>query len=173
MSITFDPQLMFEFARAQKILVLQAKDITLHLIGCGGTGSWLAPSVARIARLLIDRFRKDARVIFWDPDVVEEKDIYRQNFCYSEVGMNKAVALAGRYSLAWGLDIHARTEKFHASTGLSSLSIYIGCVDNAEARQTIAKTRSSWRDTVTEWWLDCGNGKSYGQIVLGDRKSVV
>ena len=64
--------------------------VNMHLVGCGGTGSWLAPHVARMALMLIERFNKKVEVHFWDPDTVEPKNIFRQNFSYAEIGSNKA-----------------------------------------------------------------------------------
>lgn len=142
------------------------QNIKLYLVGCGGTGSWLAPGLARVARLLIDRFGRDTEVIFTDPDIVQEKNIYRQNFCYAEIGIPKAEALASRYGLAWGLDISAEVKEF-GGTSYGGLSIIIGCVDNSSARLEIADQFRSYGDVPTVWWLDCGNGKSHGQIILG------
>jgi len=45
--------------------------------------------VARVARLLTEKFAKDVQVGFVDPDTVEVKNIYRQNFCLAEVGCNR------------------------------------------------------------------------------------
>lgn len=160
-------QITFEFAQAQKVKLVQSDSVVLHLIGCGGTGSWLAPGVARVAKLMKDNFRKEVFVYFWDPDSVEEKDIYRQNFCYAEIGMNKAEALAIRYSLAWGIEIIAYPQKFASRYVGGGLKLLIGCVDNAAARTEIANERTTWNDMVTTWWLDCGNGKQFGQVVLG------
>jgi len=49
----------------------------------------------------------NVRLAFWDYDAVEEKNIFRQNFCEAEIGTNKAETLARRYGLAWGIEIIA------------------------------------------------------------------
>lgn len=161
----------FEFAKAKRLFIVPSPSIALHLIGCGGTGSWLAPTVARLARLIKDRFHKDVHVVFWDPEKVEEENIYRQNFCFAEVGRYKAEALAGRYGLAWGIDITPRTKPFERHSGedyaRGSLKVLIGCVDNATARNEIAHCYRGWDSTPTLWWLDCGNGKAHGQVLFG------
>src|SRR5215216_5986631 len=101
------PALNEDALYACSILLPVVKSITLHLIGCGGTGSWLAPHLARITKLLQEVHHINVRLVFWDYDAVEEKNIFRQNFCEAEIGMNKAETLAHRYGTAWGLEIVA------------------------------------------------------------------
>ena len=158
---------------AARLIVPLTPRVRLVLIGCGGTGSWLAPAVARISRLLVEKFAKEVAVGFVDPDVVEGKNIYRQNFCAAEVGVNKAVALATRYSIAWGIDIRAYPAKFGwnisndlgGSNNQDDLSVYIGCVDNIRARRDILDTLRKTYSTC--FWIDCGNVKESGQVLIG------
>ena len=55
----------------------------------------------------MEKFGKTVGVYFVDPDVVEHKNCYRQNFCEAEIGRNKAESMAFRYGLAWGIEISA------------------------------------------------------------------
>src|SRR5262245_9052017 len=154
------------YARAAKLMLPVSDRLRLCLVGCGGTGSWLAPSVARIARLQRDRGR-EVEVVFYDHDHVEPKNIPRQHFCDAELGHNKAVTLAARDSAAWGVEIAAVPKRFRsadAETRHNSLNIFVGCVDNAAARGEIAKVLSARTDT---WWLDCGNDELSGQVIVG------
>jgi PRTRC genetic system ThiF family protein len=167
-------ELNTEYMNARKVLLPVVENVNLVLIGCGGTGSWLAPSIVRFAKLLVEKFDKDVRIVFVDPDKVEEKNVYRQNFCQAEIGMNKAQALAFRYGLAWGMDILAIEEPFKASmsfpnTGRAKyLTVLIGCVDNGAARQEIkSRVLSSIGNGEVRWWLDCGNKKTVGQVLIG------
>jgi PRTRC genetic system ThiF family protein len=138
--------------------------LVLVLVGCGGTGSWLAPTLARIARLLGEKLNTPPQVEFWDPDTVEPKNIFRQNFCDREVGQNKAETLAFRFGAAWGVAIEAHSCPFDAGYRNSwQTHLFIGCVDNPKARQKIAEARKR----SNGWWLDCGNEKHTGQIVFG------
>lgn len=162
-----------EYLNARKLIVPAFEKINLVLVGCGGTGSWLAPHVVRFARLLVEKFNREVRVTFVDPDKVETKNIYRQNFCEAEVGQYKAEALALRYSLAWGIPIDAMTQHFNVNCvpmfrTPESLTVLIGCVDNTVARQEIERraVEGSYRDEKV-WWLDCGNKKTVGQVLLG------
>ena len=149
------------------------KSITIHLIGCGGTGSWLAPHLARITKLLQEVHHINVRLALWDYDAVEEKNIFRQNFCEAEIGMNKVETLAWRYGTAWGFEIVALPISFSADAmyrnnlgdryGDSSMPVFVTCVDNNAPRQDVAKVCSQYFG----WWLDCGNLKTAGQVSIG------
>ncbi|RJX17573.1 MAG: thiamine biosynthesis protein ThiF [Desulforudis sp.] len=155
-----------DYLSARKLIFPAGDSLNLVLVGCGGTGSWLAPAVVRIARLIIEKFDKSVHVHFVDPDVVEAKNVFRQNFCQAEIGRNKADALAFRYSLAWGVEITAWAKHVSAveiEGSYNSMYLLIGCVDRASARNEILRFTS--RHVC--WWLDCGNFSSAGQVILG------
>ncbi|HSG43197.1 MAG TPA: ThiF family adenylyltransferase [Anaerolineales bacterium] len=134
---------------------------------------WLAPHVVRIAKLLTE-LQEDVSVTFWDYDAVEAKNIYRQNFCSAEVGMNKASALAHRYGLAWGIPIHVVEEPFASRHGALSKSlqhfyhwdrnvVLVTSVDRNAARQEVARVCNDY----PTWWVDTGNLKTSGQVAVG------
>ena len=158
---------------ARSILLPVVKSITIHLIGCGGTGSWLAPHLARITKLLQEVHHINVRLAFWDFDTVEEKNTFRQNFCDAEIGANKAETLARRYGTAWGLEIVALPLSFSAEAiylnnlgdryGDSSMPVFVTCVDKNAPRQDVATICSQ----KFGWWLDCGNLKTAGQVSVG------
>lgn len=158
---------------ARSILLPVVKDVTIHLIGCGGTGSWLAPHLARIMKLLQDVHHFGVKLVFWDHDTVEEKNIFRQNFCEAEIGLKKAETLARRYGTAWGVEIIAVNASFSrdvmhrnnlgARYGDNNMPIFITCVDNNKARQDVARICLE----IYGWWLDCGNIKTAGQVSIG------
>jgi PRTRC genetic system ThiF family protein len=161
----------FSYANSLKLMFPMFDAVHITLIGCGGTGSWLAPHLASLAMLLRDR-GKNVRLTFCDPDNVEKKNIYRQNFAQYEIGTNKAVTLASRYSLGWGVDISANPKKFDSyyTQHIDRVQILIGCVDGPEGRQEIAKAltlHDMYRKAGMIWWLDSGNFKNSGQILLG------
>lgn len=111
-----------------------------------------------------------------DPDRVEEHNILRQNFFAADIGKFKAQALAERLSRQYGRSISYITtpydgEMFDRRMGSGMVSkaismLVIGCVDNAFARRSIAKSLE-W----DRWWLDSGNGHHSGQILLGNAKT--
>ena len=158
---------------ARSLLLPLTKGTRLIMIGCGGTGSWLAPHIVRIARLLHEARDQQVSVVFWDHDHVEPKNIFRQNFCEAEIGANKAVALAQRYGHAWGTPIAAIDQRFDRAIATKSdfapsyndqqTTVFITCVDNNTARREVAKLCESW----PIWWVDTGNRKTSGQVAVG------
>lgn len=155
-------------------IVRYQREATIVLVGCGGTGGFLAEA---ICRLLIGR---EASLCLVDPDRVEPHNVARQCFDRSEVGHFKAEVLAERLARRFGRQIgysvlpydHELHAQVFADTG-SKLNLLLGCVDNSVARRAIASTLesgswdySSGRGSV--WWLDCGNGRNSGQILLGN-----
>jgi len=159
------------FARAAQLVLAQREETHIALIGCGGTGSWLAPAIVRIARLMLDQNRK-VSISFVDPDIVEDVNLYRQNFCQAELGRNKAEAVAVRYSAAWGVEIGFRARRFDQKLDVHwhVTAILVGCVDNAPARKMMSDSlgrNNSHGEPPSVWWLDCGNSKEHGQVLLG------
>lgn len=66
----------------------------IYIIGCGGVGSWICPSLC----LLTD----PQQVVVIDGDKLEEGNLNRQLFTEDEIGQNKADALAKKYGCrAW------------------------------------------------------------------------
>jgi PRTRC genetic system ThiF family protein len=163
------------FARAASMLLASHRETRILLVGCGGTGSWLAPAVARLARVMIEAGR-DVRVTFIDHDSVEAGNIPRQSFCFAEISQNKAIALASRYGAAWGLEIAAVPQPFTPKlvrADYDTLTLMLGCVDNAAARKAMHEALKMNRaDAVHRvWWLDCGNYADGGQVLLGSAHS--
>ena len=165
------------YVNAVPVALSHWEKLRLVLIGCGGSGSWLAPSIARLARVLSDQ-GKAVEATFVDPDRVEEANVPRQNFCYAEIGRFKAETLARRFSGAWGIPIAALTQRFDAAefTSLTptwdTTTLLIGCVDNPAARKNIANALSKNNlDAGATWWLDCGNWRDNGQVVFGNART--
>lgn len=157
-----------------------ASETTILLVGCGGTGGFLAEA---ICRLLIGR---SAQLYLIDPDRVEPHNVARQAFDQNDVGRFKAEVLAERlahrfgrelgYSvLPYDRDLHARV--FGDRGG--QLQLVVGCVDNAPARRAIADTLDQRSPSYGyghamphAWWLDCGNGRNSGQVLFGNTTRV-
>ena len=54
---------------------------------------WLAPDLVRLVCAL-QQAERHMDITFVDPDVVEARNVFRQNFCFAELGRPKAVTLA-------------------------------------------------------------------------------
>ncbi len=161
------------YVNAVPVLPRKAQALNLVLVGCGGTGGWLAPDLARLAREFRSRWPR-INLMFVDPDIVEPVNIPRQNFCHAEIGLPKAETLAARYGAAWGVEIAAVTDRFspeQVSSTWNTITVLVGCVDNAAARKSIAPVLDRNGDAPSVWWLDCGNGAHNGQVLLGSAAS--
>jgi PRTRC genetic system ThiF family protein len=101
-----------------------------------------------------------------DPDVISPTNCVRQPFSRSEVGLYKAVVLANRLNLFWGLDWRGIPARLDAKRKLDGVDIVIGCVDTRKARAAIAKCAEDWSEV--DYWLDLGNNANSGQFVLGE-----
>jgi PRTRC genetic system ThiF family protein len=154
--------------------------LKIYLVGCGGTGSWLAPHIVRLARFLRETRPMKVHVAFVDPDTVEIKNVFRQNFGEAEVGGHKAELLALRYAAAWGQSIQVHVAEFDKGMiqlEYGDLGVIVGCVDNATARRSIADTLTqdanmrSAEGLPRLWWLDAGNGKDTGQVLFGTARN--
>ena len=146
--------------------------VTVALVGCGGTGSHLAQSLARLAAHCRDTAgAPEVSLTFIDGDTVEPKNVGRQLFSDADVGTNKAQALAARFSAVFGLRIqaipHMLAEAVAVRTLPGSYGIVIGAVDGAAGRRAI--TTQLGGISAAEWrlWLDCGNHESSGQVCIG------
>jgi hypothetical protein len=85
--------------------------------------------------------------------------------------------LAGRFRRVIGYSVLPYDGDLHArlfGEGGGGLRLIVGCVDNAAARRAIAATldQRRWQAGVPIssriWWLDAGNGRASGQVLLGN-----
>lgn len=152
------------------------RPICVALVGCGGTGSHVAQSLARIA-YHARAAGQEIDLLFIDGDTVEAKNVGRQLFSPAELGRNKAQSLAARFSAAFGLQVAAIPEMATAETlhaqqpPRAAIGILVGCVDGAAGRLAMhsALMALSARHDRANWsvWLDLGNHESSGQVVCG------
>lgn len=154
-----------------RIEIGDPRRIAVILVGCGGTGSFAALHLARLAYEARRGGGPALDLAFVDPDTVEEKNIGRQNFCPAEIGQPKAVALATRYSLAFGLSILPGVQRFEGGNTRADLTLVIGCVDSPASRAQIAAAIGSERRGW--WWLDAGNDEHSGQVLIGNGQKAV
>lgn len=150
------------------------RPLAVTLVGCGGTGSHLAETLARLAHHARASGAPPVYLTFVDGDTVCPKNVGRQRFAQADVGRNKAQVLAARLSSVFGLVIDA-VPKMLDSTLIVDLGIahrgptppvrvLVGCVDGAGGRQAMARAlKHHWANC----WLDCGNHEYQGQVCAG------
>jgi PRTRC genetic system ThiF family protein len=175
------------YLNAKLVLPVDYKAVEFWLVGAGGTGSFMAMNLARLAfELKISG--KRASIVIVDPDRVEEGNIPRSNFCFAEIGKHKAETLAHRIAKAWGIEVGFVNEGFRPAllesksddwsakySDSNKLKILVGCVDNHLARTQIHEAvkiyneKSYYKDTPRLWWIDGGNGSCAGQVLIGNR----
>jgi PRTRC genetic system ThiF family protein len=170
-----EPELDFSHLDAATVITRNYRTIRFVQAGAGGTGSFLAQGISRLAAVLEETGRRVKYVII-DPDRVEEGNVPRSNFSESEIGRYKAQTLALRFSRAWGVEITSVNMKFHPSLLWQSheqncLTVLVGAVDNPAARRSINLALKAARDTEGRtpdtWWIDCGNDRETGQVLIG------
>ena len=133
------------------------------VVGCGGTGGFVAEG---LNRLLPDSMG----ILLVDHDRVEPANLVRQNFYSNELGQFKSQVLAQRLSDKF------RRRIAYATMPVSMLQkmpdLIIGCVDNGLARRDIAdKIAQKCNPPLSlyrGWWVDAGNGRNFGQVLIGN-----
>lgn len=138
----------------------------IHIVGCGGIGSWFIPGFLKVMVPILST-QRDMKIHFWDPDVVEMRNIERQNFIATDVGKAKAEVLALRYGSAYDISdfitYHVEKYKKHHA------GFVVAFVDDPQTRVQIS---SGIR--YSGLYLDVGNEKRAGQAYLqvgSDRRS--
>ncbi len=159
------------------------RPVKIVMLGAGGTGGYVAPYLFRLLHML-DR---PARFVICDGDIVELKNLDRQNFVPADLGENKARILAERYSTVLGMETEYvpnfietlpelmaliapnlwETDGFR-NRYAAEMVILLGCVDNNRTRQLCHEAFCRSDDLV---YIDSGNGSYTGQVVCGVRRN--
>ncbi len=145
--------------------------ISVCLIGAGGTGSQVLTGLARMSHSLQQLGHAGFQVSLWDDDVITDANRGRQLFVECEVGLSKATALITRTNRFFGTAWRAVEKPFTVDTATGRNAIYISCVDTAAARFGIAEVLddldlSAHRTDTPRYWMDYGNSKDTGQVIL-------
>lgn len=149
--------------------------LSIHVIGCGGTGSHFIMLLARMIWAYSQIYqRRRIHVVLWDGDIVSPTNISRQLFLPDEVNLNKAEALASRYNRMYGYEWIAVPEYFNEARfrEIPNGNIYISFTDKVSARQSIHKCFKSQKavsntDDYHEkfiCWIDAGNSKTKSNV---------
>lgn len=159
----------------------QNRPVKIVMLGAGGTGGHIAP---HLYRLLYTLGQRKCRFLIVDGDLVEKKNLVRQNFIEADLGENKAKVLAERYSSVFGLETEyvpsyieneEELKKLMTpcvwkaspySNPITELVILIGAVDNNKSRSLCHRVFYQMKNLV---YIDSGNGEYTGQVVCGVR----
>ncbi len=151
--------------------------VRVNLIGAGGTGGQVLTALARINHSLVALQHPGITVSLFDNDKVELANLGRQLFTTDEIGLYKSVALINRINRFFGTNWKAITEQYNKETisenpELAMGVLTISCVDTVQARFEIAdilkhlsKSSRYYRDTPL-YWMDFGNSRDTGQVIL-------
>lgn len=150
------------------------RPVKIVMLGVGGTGGYAAPYIYR----LIHTLERPVRFLVADGDVVEEKNLVRQNFVHADLGRNKAAVMAERYASAFGMEVAYLPEFIEDENTLAplltssvwnkELVILIGAVDNNRSRQMCHSVFQKAKELI---YIDSGNGQYTGQVVCGIRRN--
>jgi PRTRC genetic system ThiF family protein len=176
----------------EQYLVDPPHPVTVNVIGCGGTGSQVLTSLARMHTALQALGHPGLFVRAIDPDRVTDANRGRQLFSKSDIDEYKSVVLAGRINRFFGTNWEGLPVKYAIGTDVSSANITISCVDSGAARKgikdrlktdipiskprpnSIYDIRRTYRDpfNVPYYWLDFGNMQDRGQCVIGTLQAI-
>ena len=140
------------------------KTVNVTVVGCGGTGSAVAAGLPYLHQaMLASGHPHGLDVTLIDGDLISATNCVRQPFSESEIGLHKAVVLATRINLFWGLTWKGMP-CFLDEGWREETDILIGCVDTRRARGVLSRSQAFWN---CHYWLDIGNNADTGQYVLG------
>ena len=136
--------------------------IHVTVVGAGGTGSYLIPPLSRM--LNSPNFHSTIEII--DDDVVEMKNIERQNFISADLGYYKADVLVQRYKQVFqNVTFHSRNLRVTRDFYQTSFGdLVISCVDSVESRKNIVNLCINIGRPVI--LIDSGNEDQYGHVTI-------
>jgi len=125
----------------------------VDVIGCGATGSRIVLSLAKLGV---------ENIHVWDFDVVEEHNIPNQAFGMSDIGLNKAVALAALVKAATGTEITVHEEKVDGTQMLGEVVFLL--TDTISSRKEIWNGALKYKlktNLLIETRMGADNGRVY------------
>ena len=154
--------------KVEPYIINPTHEITVSVVGIGGTGSQVLNILARMHIALKALGHPGFNVTAIDPDTVSESNIGRQSFFHCDIGQNKALNLISKINMAFGLNWNSISEKLPKDHGAN---IIITCVDNVAARKDAYKifyedSREYLDFKRPYYWLDFGNSSTFGQAIL-------
>lgn len=134
------------------------KNYAVFVLGAGGTGSWLAA--------FLDKMSLNNNVIIMDGDIVESKNVLRQNFKKKDVTKQKAEVVAKSNTMSYVHGYITDTSIFHqllTEFPEGTVPMLIGCLDNNASRKIAHDFVNEVPEAV---WIDGGNAERHGQAYV-------
>lgn len=157
-----------------------SREIRFLLVGVGGTGGYLFYYLTRLLASINDlesrKNKNQYQLLIADGDLVEEKNLIRQNFVAQDIGKSKARVLASRYGSVYNMPIPYFFDYIEDMDTLKDLiknekmgftpriTVLLGCVDNNKTRQLFHQAFDE-EDTLV--YIDSGNDEWSGQVIMG------
>lgn len=158
-----------------------SQNIRFLLVGVGGTGGYLFYYLTRLLASFNNlpaeqRHHNCYQLIIADGDLVESKNLIRQNFVEPDIGKSKARVLSNRYGNVYGMAIPYHSDYIEDLDTLIDLianekmgftpriTILLGAVDNNKTRQLFHK---AFDELETLIYIDSGNDEWTGQVMMG------
>ena len=148
-------------------LLKESEPVSVALIGVGGTGSDVALNLVHLHEGLRALGYAGLDVVAFDPDTVSEANVVRQRYSRADIGRPKSETLIHRINMACGLSWRAVADRFKAADGKNNWDVVISCVDTRKARKQLHGYAFSKGFHAWNFWIDCGNDVTTGQVVLG------
>lgn len=130
------------------------------VLGAGGTGSWLIPSLSKMTK----------NILLIDGDLVETKNVSRQNFFEEDVNKYKSAVIGDRYNISYMEDFITSSEQLEEV--LSYIDdkeiVFVGCLDNNGTRHLIKEVHDKLDNSI---WIDSGNAERHGQTYIAIREN--
>jgi molybdopterin/thiamine biosynthesis adenylyltransferase len=149
--------------KARPRVIVDGSDYNFVVVGAGGTGSYLIRDLARLISVNNKQFKTNHTLTIVDKDIVEEKNLTRQNFIAPDVGKNKAEVLAKRYSKGYGITID------YVPDYITNNNRYdIARKDNEDNNNTrhILHNAHRYQNHRPSVYIDSGNEEFGGQVVF-------
>lgn len=149
------------------------KQIGIDLVGCGGTGSRLLPLLADLDLALRQFSMPGFDIAVIDPDVVTAPSVGRTMFTASDIGQYKSTVAVDRVNFTYGF--HYRSFPIRYEYPLWNMArvgeapdVVITCTDSLKSRVEIYRQMIASGRMPPRYWLDCGNDRDFGQVILGE-----
>ena len=162
---------------ADAYLLNPTNPIMVNLIGAGGNGSEMLRELAKMNYSMTALGHPGIHVTLYDDDKVSPFNRGRQEFAETEIGLYKSVVLINRANRFYGTNWKAvnsqfRSDNYKRFTNRGMANIFISCTDSASSRFDIAEAlkqiriASKWERNKALYWMDLGNSRFTGQVIL-------